>query len=106
MGKINNAVMPLWDYVILEMDLDYVSKIIRPDTADPKKVGTLELKVITIGPDCYNIKIGDRLIFNPGAVVTFAYEGKQYWLISERATGVVIAEKRVIKRNPADRMPA
>lgn len=87
-------VMPLWDYAILERDEDLMKKIIEPDNVDPKKVGTLELKVISVGPACRNIEIGDRLIFNPAAAVTFSYEGKQLWLISEKATGVVVAEKR------------
>ncbi len=103
---MSKIAMPLWDYVILEKDENYEQKILRPENADPKKVGTLELTVISTGPDCLNIKKGDRLIFNPSAVVVFAYEGKQYWMISERATGVAVAEKREMLKNPADRMPA
>ncbi|TSA28597.1 hypothetical protein D4R71_00400 [bacterium] len=100
-----NALQPLWDYVILERPDSMIEKIIRPESADPKKVGTLELRVISTGPCCRNVRVGDQLIFNPAATVTFSYEGKQYWLISERATAAVVAEKRDIEENSAEGMP-
>lgn len=96
---------PLWDYVLLERDEDLMQKILRPDEAKGKIIGTLELIVIATGPDCTNIQIADHLVFNPAAAVTFAFEGKQCWLISERATGVVIAPQRKIKKKAGDLMP-
>lgn len=102
----NNCLMPLWDYCILERDEDKASRIIRPENTDPAKIGTLELRVLFTGPDCRNIRPGDRLIFNPAAAVTISYEEKQYWLISERATGVVVAGLRKIEKSQDGRMPA
>jgi hypothetical protein len=101
----NQTLMPLWDYALLERDDDKKSRIIRPENTDPTKIGTLELTVLFAGPECRNIKPGDRLIFNPQAAVTFSHEGKQYWLISERATGVVVAKLRKIEKCPDGRLP-
>ena len=64
------------------------------------------MKVIFTGPDCRNINPGDRLIFNPAAAINISYEGKQYWLISERATGVIVAPLRQIEKSTDGRMPA
>ena len=100
-----NCLLPLWDYALLERDEEKVSRIIRPENVDPAKIGTLELKVLFTGPDCQNIKPGDRLIFNPAAAINISYEGKQYWLISERATGVIVAPLRQIEKCPDGRMP-
>ena len=100
-----NCLLPLWDYALLERDEEKVSRIIRPENVISAKIGTLELKVLFIGPDCQNIKPGDRLIFNPAAAINISYEGKQYWLISERATGVIVAPLRQIEKCPDGRMP-
>lgn len=97
---------PLWDYVIMERDSDLVKMIIEPSNADPNRVPIKELRVILVGPDCNNIKIGDRLIFNGKACQCFDHENKKYWLISERATGVVIAPERKINKTPdAKKLP-
>lgn len=101
-----SVLMPLWDYCILELPEDKKSMIIKPDSTDPAKVGTLELVVLFTGPDCRNIKPGDRLVFNPQAAVIFAHEGHTYYLISERATGVVVANLRTMYESEDERMPA
>lgn len=99
------CLQPLWDYAILERDDDLGARIIRPENADPTKIGTLELVVLFTGPDCRNIKPGDKLIFNPQAVVLIAYEGRTYYLISERATGAVVSFPRQMKLSQDGRMP-
>jgi hypothetical protein len=104
-------IMPLWDYVILELPEDERSRLIKPETADTKEVhGTLELVVMSVGPSCINIKPSDRLVCNPQALVPFAfkdenYKNKQYWLISERATGAIVSTKREIKESSDGRLP-
>ena len=103
---MESVLMPIWDYIILELSEDKKSRIIKPDTLDPAKVGTLELVVLFTGPDCRNIKPGDRLIFNPQAAVIFAYEDRTYYLISERATGAVVAKLRRMLESKDGRMPA
>jgi hypothetical protein len=94
------VMQPLWDYCILEIPEDEKSLIIRPKPEDATKIGTLELKVLFTGPEVRNIKPGDRLIFNPQASIPFSYQDKQYFLISERATGVVVAPLRRMKEVP------
>ena len=101
-----NCLLPLWDYALLERDEEKVSRIIRPGErylGQDRDTGIQA--VLFIGPDCQNIKPGDRLIFNPAAAINISYEGKQYWLISERATGVIVAPLRQIEKCPDGRMP-
>lgn len=97
--------MPLWDYCILELPDDEKSLIHRPGNADPHAVEALSLRVLFTGPDVKNIKPGDRLIFNPGSAVTFDFNGKQYWLVGERATGVIVSPLREIKKSPDGKLP-
>ena len=93
--------MPLWDYAIMVLPKDAEKKIIRPDNFDMTKVGTLELEVVSIGPDCNNLKVGDRMVFNPAASVHFGYEGQQYFLISERACAAIVGPPRILEESLA-----
>ena len=102
----DTAIMPLWDYVILELPEDERSQIIKPDVAKTEIHGTLELVVLFTGPSCVNIKPADRLVCNVAALVPFACRGKQYWLISERATGAIVSKARRIKKAEGGRLPA
>jgi hypothetical protein len=97
---------PIWDYVILELPEDKKSRIVKPDNADPRKVGTLELIVLLTGPDCRNVRPGDRLVFNPEAAVIISYQNRSYYLITERATGVVVGKPRKMEKCTNGRMPA
>lgn len=94
--------MPLWDYVILEKPEDEKSLIQRPENVSAIKMGTLELRVLYCGPDCKNIKPGDRLVFNPQAAISVGFEGKQYFLVSERSTGIIVAPLRKILKAEGD----
>lgn len=97
--------MPIWDHIILELPEDRKSMIVRPERIDLKNlVGTLELIVLLTGPDCRNVRPGDRLVFNPEAAVIISYQGRSYYLITERATGVVVGTPRTMKK-ALGRMP-
>ncbi len=100
--------MPLWDYCILDMDEQAKSKIIIPETVEKDKVqeiSTLELEVLFTGPDVVNIKPGDRIICNPQALTPFTLNEKRYFLISERATGVVVHRIRKIHKSEKGNLP-
>lgn len=101
---MKSTMMPMWDFAILEQDM--LKKIVRPDSADPRKIGQLELSIIAIGPDCIHFKIGDRLIFNVTTAPMFAFEGRQYFVVSERTTFVIVATERVITKSRPDVKPA
>ena len=103
--KEDTVIMPLWDYVILHLPEDQKSLIVKPDSSKSVIQGTLDLVVLFTGPSCVNIKPGDRLICNPAAMIPFAYQGQQYWLISERATGGIVSGLRVIQEAPDRRLP-
>lgn len=96
---------PLHDYVIMQFPADEKRMIVRPSDGDATKIGTFELEVVLTGPDCRNIKIGDRLIFNIQACVSFSYDEKQHFLVGERSSGLVLGKPRRMKRAPANRLP-
>lgn len=99
------ALQPLWDYIILEFPEDKKSLIIKPENSDPVKIGTLELVVLYTGPDCRNIKPGDRLVCNPQAVISFACDKKQYYMVSERGAGALVGPLRKLEQAKDGRLP-
>ena len=82
---------PLKDFIILELPANAENKIIIPNNADKRKlVEGSSLLVIKTGVDCKNVKVGDRLITDPNAVMTFAFENKQLFLTKEDNVCAVI----------------
>jgi hypothetical protein len=108
------VIMPLWDYIIMELPADKKSTIVVPDTVDKKKLGTLELEVVFVGPDVLHVKPHDRLIFNPAAVVNIGIdagrlgegtEKKMYYMVGEKAVGAIVSGLRKIEKSPRERLP-
>lgn len=99
------VIMPLWDYIILEKPEDEKSRIVLPEGVDKAKLGTLELEVLYVGPDVLHVKPHDRLVFAPQAVITMAIDNRVYYLIGERAVGVVVGPLRKIEKSKHERLP-
>jgi len=79
------------DFIILRLPDNINSKLIIPDIAkNTKLVEGTSLLVIKIGKKCIDVKVGDRLIVDPQAIVPFAFEKKQYFLTREENVGAII----------------
>ena len=82
---------PLKDFIILEVPENSEAKIIIPDGQDKRKlIEGSKLLVIKVGPDCKEIKPGNRLIADPNAILPFAFEKKQYFITREENVCAVI----------------
>lgn len=100
----DRVMLPLWDYCILDIPEDKIPKVIMPDQAKGKPlVDQMELLVLFTGPECVNIKPNDKLLFSIDAAIPFSFNGKQYFLISERACGIVFAPLRELKKKDGKR---
>lgn len=99
----DRILLPLWDYAILELPENSKSNIVLPDTADKTKTSVLKFEVLYTGPDCCNIKPHDKLVFDPKLLVVFEFNGRQYYLISERQVAVVVGKlRKMIRTRPVN----
>lgn len=89
--------IPMQNFIVLEVPEDAKSTIIKPETVDKKNLveGT-DLGVVLVGPKCKKVQIGDHLVVPPQAIVTFPFEGKTYFLTREDNCGCIIREKTSI----------
>jgi co-chaperonin GroES (HSP10) len=84
--------IPIKDYIILEMITIKASGIILPQMDKPTDV--TEFKVFAIGKNVKEVAVGDIVVCNPDGVLVFSEGTKKYYLTREDAVGLV---KREVK---------
>lgn len=95
--KNNMAIMPMWDYILLEHPQGE-RRIELPDNVKAEQINMLELEVLQVGPDCMNVRQGDRIMFDPRTAIEITPCPKEkYYLVSERNTHVIAGALRELK---------
>ena len=82
--------IPIKDYIILEMMTIKASGIIVPDMDKPSDI--TEFKVYAVGKDVKEVAVGDIVVCNPDGVLVFSEGTKKYYLTREEAVGLIKRE--------------
>ena len=86
-------VLPLKDFVVMELKNRETAKIILPENYDKMKfISRFVIKYV--GPDCIEVKLGDGVVVAPEAIVKFQHNQQDYFLTREENIGAVLREPK------------
>lgn len=86
-------IMPLSDYVVMQLRDRKDVSIILPENISPADDERNEFIVLYKGPECKWLEIGDGVVVNPKAVILFKYAGIEYYMTREQLVGCALREK-------------